>query len=143
MPKKLPHPRADLPQPVVKEISMPNLDLVATKEILTALQAEIAERINGIGNTTCADDDKDDKAALEKFNKEYEEWRLAAEAYQTANDKFQSLGYPTLPTLKVSLKTKERIQKELAASQKADSIIIGTRSAVSGVLSFGPTVPKS
>lgn len=122
---------------------MPTLDLAATKEILTALEAEIAERINGIGNTTCADDDKDDKAALEKFNKEYQEWKLADEAYQAANDKFIALGYPTLPTLKVSLKMKERIQKELAASQKADLIIIGTRSAVSGTLNFAPPLsPK-
>lgn len=121
---------------------MPTLDLAATKEILTALQAKIAKRINGIGNTTCADDDKDDKAALVKFNQEYEEWRLAAEAYQAANDKFQSLGYPILPVLKVSMPAKERIQKELDASQEADSIIVGTRSAVSGVLNFGPTVPK-
>lgn len=118
-----------------------SVDLPNTLNLMRADLAKIEESLNGLRNIECADETPEDAAAIKAAIAEYEQWRILVAPIVANYEALGQKGYPMFPTFRISTAMKSRLQVELKASVVAESLFVGTPSAVSGVLNFGNPIP--
>ena len=117
------------------------IDLPNVLNLMTADLATVDESLNGLRNLECSDEETQDAAAIKAAIQAYEDWRALVAPIVRNFTALQEKGYPIFPTFRVSLAMKARLQVETKASTVAESLFIGTRSAVSGTLNFSNPLP--
>lgn len=121
---------------------MATLDLPTMLATTVALQAQIAEILNGLANAECSDEQPDGKTMLHGLIGVYKQWQAAGNALRTSIQTFIDLGYPILPVVDVRMKMKNRLQAELRATDVALGLVHGFTPAVSGTLAFQARITK-
>lgn len=118
------------------------LDIPAMLAIAQSDLKTFVEELNGLNNLKCAAKSEADKAIIQRDIEALEKWRSAMASFIAISEVIRALGYPNFLVFHVAMDVKTRIQKELHDSTLADSLFVGFKPAVSGVLNFGPTIPK-
>lgn len=127
-------------QSVAVEIPpLPPVDFPAMLDTVTAWQAAVERKRNGIENLEHDLTDPDDKAKLVPFRQVYESLSMAWTALRVAAQQLIDLGQPEFPHLPTTMALKQRIRKEKDDTTEAEELFDGRAMAVSGDMNFSAT----